>query len=460
MSDSLGKNRFWPAHHQDRMGFGNLWRLPVALCLALSLASGFAYADNNPLIDEANAALAKKDYSTAFPKFSVLAQRGNPAAQFNLGVFYLYGQGVQKDEKQAYEWFAKSAVQGNARALQVLQNSAARGNENAIAELNKLQQQPQQAKTTGQSQQIPSTAEKEATLLSEANAALDKKDYPAAFPKFQALAQQGNAIAQYNVGVFYLNGQGVQKDESLANDWFAKSAAQGNKQAKQAMQSMAAKAKADADATAKAQAKARTEAETKARAEARANAEAKARKDAKAGSTATAQRKESGRPSKSALSDFSFGASLGQTGKLKGIKSSLSFGLLAGYKFNADWGVEVAYSALYRNANADEYISTIYPATTATFGLNSLSAAAQYTYGLGNNLSLIGNLGAHTSSFKINSTGSGSRTGNSSGLLLGAKAQYDLNRNFGLRGGIDVYTQSGGLTGTLTQYGVTAISRF
>jgi TPR repeat protein len=231
VSDSNRENRLQIEHHQeqDRMQFRYIEKLSATLCLALLFISGFAHADDNSLIKEANAALSQKDYSAAFSKFSVLAQRGNLSAQFNLGAFYLNGQGVQRDEKKAYEWFAKSAVQGDARALRVLQNAAAKGNESAKNELNKIQQQTasRQTQPSGQSQQASSVPVKGKSLLEEANAALAQKDYSEAFPKFLALAQQGNASAQFNVGVFFLNGQGVQKDQKQAYDWFAKSAAQG-----------------------------------------------------------------------------------------------------------------------------------------------------------------------------------------------------------------------------------------
>jgi hypothetical protein len=145
---------------------------------------------------------------------------------------------------------------------------------------------------------------------------------------------------------------------------------------------------------------------------------------------------------------------------MTGIKNSSSFGLLAGYKINSSFGVELAYNSLYRNANADSFLSATYPGTTGTYDLSSFSVAGQYTYGLGNNLSLLGNLGFHTSSFKVKSSGSGSATGSSSGLILGVKAQYDLSENLGIRGGFDTYTESGGITGTLTEVGVAVITKF
>lgn len=127
--------------------------------LSLCLISGISHALESPRADEkvltqeANAALAKKDYATAFSKYSVLAERGAPLAQFNLGAFYLNGQGVRKNEQLAFEWFGKSAAQGNANALQVIEKSAAKGNIHAKNELNKLLGQPVEAQAQPQQAQ-------------------------------------------------------------------------------------------------------------------------------------------------------------------------------------------------------------------------------------------------------------------------------------------------------------------
>jgi OOP family OmpA-OmpF porin len=145
---------------------------------------------------------------------------------------------------------------------------------------------------------------------------------------------------------------------------------------------------------------------------------------------------------------------------MTGVKNSSSIGLLAGYKFNSSFGVEVAYNSLYRNANADGLVAAMYPGTTGTYDLTSLSAAGQYTYGLSNNVSLLGNLGFHSSSYKVKSSANGSWTGSSSGLLFGLKVQYDLSKNLGIRGGFDTYTESGGITGNLTEVGMSVVTKF
>ena len=62
----------------------------------------------------------------------------------------------------------------------------------------------------------------------ESVAAYKHGDYNIALPGFKLMAEQGNAIAQYNVGLMFANGQGVPKDEQKALVWYRKSADQGN----------------------------------------------------------------------------------------------------------------------------------------------------------------------------------------------------------------------------------------
>ncbi len=130
----------------------------VTSFLFLSLVSGFSQAielskaDEKALIHDANVALSQKDYASAFSKYATLAEHGMPLAQFNLGVFYYNGQGVQKNERLAFEWFGKSAAQGNSNAMQMIEKTAARGNVYAKNELNRLRGQPVEAQAQSQAQ--------------------------------------------------------------------------------------------------------------------------------------------------------------------------------------------------------------------------------------------------------------------------------------------------------------------
>lgn len=305
----------------------------AALLLALSLGAA-AYADDDALAREGNAALAQKDYGTAFSVFSILARRGYPTAQYDVGVFYLNGQGVQRDEKQAFYWFRRSAAQGNALALQVLRNGEANGNGNAT------------------------NASRQAAQSTPGNSS----------------SEPGNKAGANVAAVAPAAGAG------------------------------------DADPP--------------------------------------------------PASRFSLGASLGHTGKLTGIHNSDSIGLLAGYKFNSSFGVELAYSELYRNANANGFVSATYPGTTGTFDLSAASLTGQYTYPLSSTLSLLGNLGFHSSRYKIKTPAAVPRAGSSSGLVAGLKLEYDLASNIGIRAGFDTYDESGDVTGTITEVQLAIVLKF
>ena len=49
--------------------------------------------------------------------------------------------------------------------------------------------------------------------------AVNKGDYATALRLWRPLAEQGNASAQFNLGVIYENGQGVMQDHAAAGSW-------------------------------------------------------------------------------------------------------------------------------------------------------------------------------------------------------------------------------------------------
>jgi uncharacterized protein len=53
-------------------------------------------------------------------------------------------------------------------------------------------------------------------------------DYAMALREWQPLADQGNTVAEYNVGLLYANGQGVPKDDAQARQWYEKAAVKGH----------------------------------------------------------------------------------------------------------------------------------------------------------------------------------------------------------------------------------------
>jgi Sel1 repeat len=65
----------------------------------------------------------------------------------------------------------------------------------------------------------------------DTDAAIKRRDYATAVRIMRSLAEQGNANAQYNLGVFYDNGLGVPRDLVRAYLWLSLAASQGRESA-------------------------------------------------------------------------------------------------------------------------------------------------------------------------------------------------------------------------------------
>jgi TPR repeat protein len=61
--------------------------------------------------------------------------------------------------------------------------------------------------------------------------AYDREDYATALREWQPLAEQGDALAQYQVGMMYHKGRGVPQDDVQARKWYGQAAAQGQTKA-------------------------------------------------------------------------------------------------------------------------------------------------------------------------------------------------------------------------------------
>jgi TPR repeat protein len=64
--------------------------------------------------------------------------------------------------------------------------------------------------------------------LDSADAAYERGDYKTAIVEFKALAEQGDAEAQYNLGMMYYEGEGVPEDYAAAVKWYRLAADQGH----------------------------------------------------------------------------------------------------------------------------------------------------------------------------------------------------------------------------------------
>lgn len=73
---------------------------------------------------------------------------------------------------------------------------------------------------------VPAWADDQAHLN-----AYDRGDYPTALKEWLPLAEQGDAGAQFYLGVLYERGEGVPQDYAIARQWYEKAAAQGGAKA-------------------------------------------------------------------------------------------------------------------------------------------------------------------------------------------------------------------------------------
>ena len=91
-----------------------IWRSCVSgTGLALLLWSGSSVAADVPAGLQA---FRNGDYATAYREWKPAAERGQPDAQYNLGVLYMKGLGVRSDRQEAFRWFRLAADQGLAQA--------------------------------------------------------------------------------------------------------------------------------------------------------------------------------------------------------------------------------------------------------------------------------------------------------------------------------------------------------
>jgi len=115
----------------------------------------------------------KRDDKKAFELFKISALKGDKYGQFNLGVCYVDGRGVEKDTKEALHWFIASATQGHA----ISQNNVGYCHQHSIGV---------------------------------------ERDMKEAIRWYNLSVEQGDDCGQYNLGLCYENGEGVERDMKKA----------------------------------------------------------------------------------------------------------------------------------------------------------------------------------------------------------------------------------------------------
>ena len=155
-----------------------------AVVLAVAV-SGMAYAISVPAQPQRGVAPSAEEAANVLANARPMAEQGNANAQYNMGVLYDEGYGVERNYETARGWYEKAAAQGYAKA------------------------------------------EHNLGILYQEGHGVPADDAKAA-DWFRQAAEHGEPAAQNNLAVMYVRGQGVQQDMAEAAMWAARAAKAGN----------------------------------------------------------------------------------------------------------------------------------------------------------------------------------------------------------------------------------------
>jgi|GEM_PF-1731215 len=154
--------------------------------------------------------IPKKEEIAALEK---AASAGDKNAQFQLGVIYHDGTGVEKDMAKALEWLEKAAAQGEVRAQFNAGLMRYRG-EGAKQNLTKALQWFEKAAQAGNGRAAFSIG-----LMYYRGEGVEP-DFTKAAAAFNKAALTGIPDAQFNLGVMAVKGEGIKQDLVTALAWF------------------------------------------------------------------------------------------------------------------------------------------------------------------------------------------------------------------------------------------------
>ena len=177
------------------------------------------------------------DVAAAVSELKPLAEQGDAEAQFNLGSLYYQGWGVPQDYREAVKWLRKAAEQGHIFSQATLGTVYAEGVPGVVEKdypqalmwfifaAAKGDMEAMEFRDNQANRMTPSQIVEAQKLAREFK---PRDVHTKALQEFRPLAEQGDATAQFKVGLIYYKGQGVQPDYLEALNWFKKAALQGH----------------------------------------------------------------------------------------------------------------------------------------------------------------------------------------------------------------------------------------
>ncbi len=164
---------------------------------------------------------AEQDYGKALELHTKAAEEGSLFSQYYTGVMYRDGLGTPKDIDKAIKWFTIAAQRGLIEAKQELESLRSSVNsKSAIKEHNETEYSEEDIVDANSQYSLGESYEE---LL----------DYKKAIEWYTKAAEQGHRQAQYNLGLIYKEGKGVEQNFGKATKWFSAAARQGDLNAKE-----------------------------------------------------------------------------------------------------------------------------------------------------------------------------------------------------------------------------------
>lgn len=197
-------------------------RLLILGAVSALLVTSVAGAQETSGLPDVEAALDRQAYHSALELVRPLVEEGNPDATSMLAHMFRRGLGLPQNYTRAYELDRIAARAGVVRSQNALGHALLAGF-GAEQDIESALYWFEQAALSGD----PDFQFDYAATL----AGLPQPDFEAAARWYSLAAEQGNAEAQANLGVLYLQGDGVEANEAEAARLFRAAAESGNAQA-------------------------------------------------------------------------------------------------------------------------------------------------------------------------------------------------------------------------------------
>ena len=180
--------------------------------------------------DDAGGEPASQKLNSLAATYCADAAKGDPSAQFFMGVANENAYGVERNFAKAAEWYRKAAEQGHTGAQTFLAFALLTGS--GIAK------DPEQAVAWFRNAAEKGNSEAQQNLgrcLFYGEGC--KENRQEAVSWYRKAAEQGVSSAMFNLGACYMEGTGVEKDTVEAEKWFRRAASQGHERAAEILNS-------------------------------------------------------------------------------------------------------------------------------------------------------------------------------------------------------------------------------